>query len=72
MAVVGVFRHGAVEDVRMVTIDFLHEDAIYQVYQAAENQILKEATGKSLKEQGFEVKLVKEYDGVLMEVRKVK
>lgn len=70
--IVGIFRHGAREDTRTVTVDFLQDNVVYQVHYADENKLITENTGKSLKEKGFEVKLDKVYDGALLEVKKVR
>ena len=65
--IVGVFRHGAVETKRQVTIQDLDPVKIYRV-KHMDGQIIVVKTGNELSVTGFEVEIVKKYDGVLFEI----
>ena len=69
--IIGVFRQGAVEKSRLVTIDWLKLDNKYQVIDAMEGRVLFEMTGNQLKNDGFEVIMEKRYQGKLFEVKKM-
>lgn len=64
---IGVFRHGATEDRRRVTVSFLHADRTYTVREMNGNP-LHRATGAILSKEGFEVVLDNRFDGRLFEV----
>jgi len=66
--IVGVFRHGAKETSRTVTVQFLHPTSLYEVRKAPEGKLIMKATGKELSETGFKVSLDKEYDGAVFEL----
>ncbi|MGV8095226.1 MAG: glycoside hydrolase family 36 protein [Mangrovibacterium sp.] len=66
--VVGIFRQGAKENKRQVTIQWLDEDSGYRILKAPEGKEIGRMTGKELAEKGFEVNLTKEYDGALFEI----
>jgi alpha-galactosidase len=65
---VGVFKHGAVEESRVVTIPWLDFDKTYIVKQGYEGKTVDTLTGKELAEKGFIVKLTQKYDGELFEI----
>ena len=65
--ILGVFRQGAVEDRRLVTVDYLDRTKIYLV-KKMDGQVVATLSGKELQDKGFEVKLDKLYDGELFEV----
>ncbi len=65
---VGVFRHGAVEELRIVTIPWLNPDKTYEVKQGFEGKTIAILSGKDLTQKGFSVKLIKKYDGELFEI----
>ena len=65
---VGVFRHGAAEDSRTVTIPWLDASKTYIVKQGASGKTVATQTGKELSEKGFLVKLTNLYDGELFEI----
>ncbi|HMH33291.1 MAG TPA: alpha-galactosidase [Puia sp.] len=66
--IIGVFRHGAVETKRQVTIRDLDPLKTYEVRQM-DGKIINTQTGKELIEKGFEVLINKLYDGDLFEIR---
>jgi len=66
--IVGVFRQGANETSRTVTIQFLNPSYVYEVRKAPEGKLIKKATGKELSETGFKVSLDKKYDGAIFEI----
>jgi len=66
--IIGIFRQGAVETKRVVTINYLDQSAFYQVKQM-DGQIIAVKTGKALSENGIEIEIKKLYDGELYEVR---
>lgn len=65
--IIGVFRHGAVETKRLVTINFLDPAKVYNV-KNMNGQIVATSSGDVLRKKGFEVILHKLYDGELFEV----
>lgn len=65
--IIGVFRHGAVETKRLVTVNYLDPEKIYQVKQMG-GKIIVAKTGKQLSVNGFEIVIDKMYDGELFEI----
>jgi alpha-galactosidase len=65
--IVGVFRHGATETKRMVTIGQLDPAKQYQV-KTLDGTVVTTMTGRALQTTGFVVSLNKAYDGALFEV----
>ncbi len=65
---IGIFRHGAVEESRIVSIPWLYPNKIYEVKQGPEGKVIATLSGKELSEKGFHVKLSKKYDGELFEI----
>ncbi|MCW3118137.1 MAG: galA3 [Chitinophagaceae bacterium] len=65
--IIGVFRHGAWETKRLITIQGLDADKTYQVKQM-DGTIIATQTGKELRTKGFEISLYKFYDGELFEI----
>jgi alpha-galactosidase len=65
--VIGVFRQGAAESKRLVTINNLQPLQTYLIKQM-DGKIIAAQTGKEFQEKGFEVELNKLYDGELFEV----
>ena len=68
--IVGVFRQGAIELHRIVTVQYLDPDAVYEVKSASEGRQVAKMTGKELMNKGFQVKLKKKYDGAVFEIAK--
>lgn len=66
--IIGVFKHGSLENSRKVTINYLAASKVYLVKDCITSKLIARATGKELAETGFAVELLKEYDGVLFEV----
>lgn len=69
--IIGVFRQGAVEQSRVVTVDWLEPNAKYTVISAQTGEIKAIMTGEQLKNEGFEVQMQKMYQGKLFEIRKL-
>ena len=65
---IGVFRHGAVEATRTVSVPWLDPNRTYVVKQGAEGKPVATMTGRELSEKGFSVTLTENYDGELFEV----
>ena len=65
---IGVFNQGSREKSRMVTIPWLKSEKTYQVKQGFGGKVIATASGKKLKEEGFQVVLSNLYDGELFEV----
>jgi alpha-galactosidase len=70
--IVGVFRQGASEKERTVTVNWLESTATYRVWKAPDGKKVAGMTGKKLAEEGFEVEFDSKYDGSLFEIRKIK
>ena len=67
--IIGVFRHGAVANRRLVTVNYLDPDKMYRV-KKMDGKLITTKSGKDLKNVGFEVVLNKSDDGELFEVTK--
>jgi alpha-galactosidase len=65
--IIGVFRHGAVESGRVVTIKYLDPAKTYEV-RTMEGKVISTLGGRELREKGFIVELAKLYSGDLFEV----
>ena len=65
---VGVFRQGAAESSRTVSVSCLDPDATYVVRKGFDGTEVITANGKELSEKGFTVTLPREYDGELFEI----
>ena len=68
--IIGVFRQGAIEKSRLVTINWLTPDKKYAVINALDGETLVEMTGNQLKNEGFEVSMERNYQGKLFEIRR--
>jgi len=66
--IIGVFRHGSVEEKRRVTIYGLASKMVYRVIKM-DGIVVTTQTGAMLQAKGFEVGFQKLYDGVLFEVK---
>jgi alpha-galactosidase len=65
--IIGIFRHGAVETERLVTINWLDRGKTYQV-KKMNGEVVATLTGDELKTKGFEVNLDDIYSGDLFEI----
>jgi alpha-galactosidase len=65
--IIGVFRHGAIETKRIVTINWLNPATIYQV-KSMDGTKVATLTGSELAEKGFIVTLGGKYSGELFEI----
>ncbi len=66
--IIGVFRQGAPDERRTVTLKDLDPARQYSVRLAPDGKEILTATGKVLMEKGFDVILAKKYDGNIYEV----
>lgn len=66
---VGVFRHGSKDTQRRVTINYLNPGQKYEVIDPETGKTVTAASGENLRKNGFDVKIEKEYDGKLFEVK---
>ncbi len=66
--IVGVFKQGAKETQRQVSVQMLDPATDYRILSAPEGKEIAEMTGRELAEKGFVVKLDKNYDGALFEI----
>ncbi|MFT3936909.1 MAG: alpha-galactosidase [Chitinophagaceae bacterium] len=69
--IIGVFKHGAVETKRLVTVQLIDPEKMYAI-KKMDGTTITEQTGKELATVGFEVVLNKFYDGELFEVSEKK
>lgn len=67
--IIGVFRHGAIETKRVVTVRYLDPLSTYEV-RFLDGKLLATLTGDQLKTIGFELQLNKLFSGELFEIRK--
>lgn len=65
---VGVFRQGAIESERIVTVNYLDPVKLYAVKEGRTGKTLVIQTGEQLAKEGFKVCLNKKYDGQLYEI----
>lgn len=65
---VGVFREGAAEMSRIVTVRDLDPDVTYSIKQGPDGQEIARMTGADLERKGFLVVLPEEYSGELFEI----
>lgn len=65
---IGVFRQGAKEKSRFVTVPWLDAGKTYAVKKGFTGETIATLTGKQLEEDGFMVTITEEYDGELFEV----
>jgi alpha-galactosidase len=65
--IIGVFRHGAIETKRIITIKYLDPDRQYQV-KSMNGTVITQLTGKDLEKQGFALSLEGLYSGELFEI----
>jgi alpha-galactosidase len=68
--IIAVFRHGAVESKRTVTINFLVPDKNYQV-KTMDGKVIASLTGKELKTKGIEISVPELYGGELFEIEAI-
>ncbi len=69
--IIGVFRQGAIEDRRRITVNNLDSGTVYTV-KSLRGETLATLTGSELQAKGFDVKLNKLYDGELYEITTTK
>jgi alpha-galactosidase len=65
--IIGVFRQGAIETKRLITIMYLDAEKMYQI-KDMEGHIITTQNGAALQANGFEVEIDKLYDGELFEI----
>lgn len=67
--IIAIFRHGATQPNRIVTVNYLDPAATYDIL-TMDGTILSSLTGEQLKTKGFELILPGLYSGELLEVKK--
>ena len=65
--IIGVFRHGAVETERVVTVNWLDPVKTYQV-KSMNDRVISTATGVDLQTKGFVLNIPELYSGELFEI----
>jgi alpha-galactosidase len=68
--IIGVFRHGAIDSKRIVTVNWLDPLKVYQV-KSLNGKVVATLTGTELKNEGFVVTLEGFYSGELFEISQV-
>ncbi len=68
--IIGVFRHGALDTSRMITINYLNPGKNYQV-KNIEGKVIASKTGDELKNNGIKVTIHDLYGGELFEISSV-
>jgi alpha-galactosidase len=66
--IVGVFRHGALEESRQLFVKGIEPDRDYVVRLAPGGEVVRRASGRELMEQGFPVQIPAPYDGRIFEI----
>jgi len=66
--IIGVFRHGAVDMKRQVTVYYLDPDLTYDVI-SLNGKVITSLSGNELKSKGFELTLEGKYSGELFEIK---
>jgi alpha-galactosidase len=65
--IIGIFRHGSVEQKRIVTVNYLHPARTYEI-KTLDGKVLTTLTGMELQNKGFEANLEGLYSGELFEI----
>ena len=65
--IIGVFRHGALDSERIVSVSYLDPSATYNVL-SMDGKKMADLSGEGLKSKGFKVKLADLYSGELFEI----
>jgi alpha-galactosidase len=65
--IIGIFRHGSVENKRIVTVNYLDPGKSYEV-KSTDGKVIAVLTGKQIRENGFTVTLEGLYSGELIEI----
>ena len=65
---VGVFREGAAESTRTVSVRGMQPDATYQVRKGPDGAVVCTLTGAELESKGFSVEITNENDGEVFEI----
>jgi len=65
--IIGIFRHGSVENTRIVTINYLDPAKSYNI-KSIKGKVIATQTGKEIRENGFPVILEGLYSGDLFEI----
>jgi alpha-galactosidase len=68
--IIAVFRHGAFERQRLVTIKYLDPGKTYQV-KTMDGEVKTRKTGEELENTGFEIVIQEKYNGELFEIAEV-
>jgi len=67
---IGIFRQGAAEKSRVITVPYLDASTVYTVKQAPTGDVIAKMTGAELEKEGFQVSLKESYQGMLYEIIK--
>ena len=67
---VGIFRQGAAEESRVITVPYLDASTVYTIKQAPTGKVVAKMTGAKLAQNGFKVTLKDYYQGMLYEITK--
>jgi alpha-galactosidase len=65
--IIGIFRHGAVENKRVVTVRYLDPEVTYEI-KTMEGNVIFALSGTELQDKGFVVELEGLYSGNLYEI----
>ncbi len=66
--IIGVFRHGALENSRTVFVKGIHPERTYHVRLAPGGKEVLKASGLALMEKGFQLEIPELYDGMIFEI----
>ena len=67
---IGIFKQGAAEESRIITIPYLDAKTTYTIKQAPTGKTVAKMTGAELDQKGFKVTLTDTYQGMLYEIVK--
>jgi len=65
---VGIFRQGATEESRVISLPYLDASTVYVIKQAPTGKAVAKMTGAELEQKGFKVTLKEFYQGMLYEI----
>jgi alpha-galactosidase len=65
--IIGIFRHGSVEKIRIITVNYLDPEKTYDV-KTVSGDIISTLNGKELHDKGFSITLDGVYSGDLFEI----
>jgi len=70
--IIGIFRQGSPENSRVITVEGLLKEKLYEVLDASANISLGKFSGLQLKTEGFQVHMDRNYQAKIFEIKGLK